>query len=332
MILDTQVVFTLRSLLINIVFMFDLSEVDSLLITGANGFVGRSIIDQIAKLDPQHLPNELLLATRKGLDFDLPTNLMPITMVLNQDLTQKWKFDKEVSHIINLAAKGSGSPYSDKANENFTSIVSNLISWVSTFKKSLRIFHASSGACSGFKPINLVSKTVNTKSSFAQNRLQAEESLIKASSDLGFELSIGRLFTFSGIHLLKRRQYAIVDFIKSAIESNSINITGDPNTVRSYLHQDELANWILAALVCKNPHTNLEIGSSDRVKIKELAEFIAQETSARLTFPKEPYKGDVYLPNNQETKYKLGVVEGTSWKLAVAEMIKAERKKFHGTF
>jgi len=312
--------------------MFDLSEVDSLLITGTNGFVGQSVIDHISKLNPHHLPNKIFLATRHGLDFDLPRNLLPATMVLTQDLTQKWNFTKEVSHIINLAADGSRSPYSGAANEIFTSIVSNLVSWVSTFKKPPRIFHASSGACSGFNPINHSSKTANPKFSFAQNRLQAEAALFKASNDFGFELSIGRLFTFSGIHLLSKGQYAIVDFIKSAIATNEIKVMGDPNTVRSYLHQDALANWIFAALVSKVAHTNLEIGSNDPVTIKELAEFIAQETSARVTFVKEPCIGDVYLPDNRETKDKLGVVEGKSWKLAVAEMIKDEGKKFHGTF
>ena len=106
--------------------MINLSAVESLLITGTNGFVGRSIIDQISKVDSQQLPNELLLVTREGLDFELPLNLRGVTTVLDQDLTQKWKFDKRVSHVINLAADGSKSPYSTAANDTFTSIVTNL--------------------------------------------------------------------------------------------------------------------------------------------------------------------------------------------------------------
>ena len=312
--------------------MINLSAVESLLITGTNGFVGRSIIDQISKVDSQQLPNELLLVTRKGLDFELPVNLRGITTVLDHDLTQKWKFDKKVSHVINLAADGSKSPYSTAANDTFTSIVSNLVTWISTFQKSPRIFHASSGACSGFRPVSNSFEASNTKSSFSRNRLEAELTLKKASSEFGFELSIGRLFTFSGVHLLGKGQYAISDFIKSAITTKAIKISGDPNTVRSYLHQDAMANWILQALVCKQPHTNLEIGSNEMVTIRELAEFVAQETSAAISFPTEPHHGDVYLPNNQETKDKLGVIEGVNWKIAVQEMINFEGKKSHVTF
>jgi len=83
-------------------------------------------------------------------------------------------------------------------------------------------------------------------------------------------------------------------------------------------------------LICKEAYTGLEIGSSEKITIKELAEFVAQETSASVVFPTEPHLGDIYLPNNQETKDKLGVTEGKSWKVSVIEMINFERKKFHG--
>lgn len=312
--------------------MINLSGVESLLITGANGFVGRSIIDQIAKVDSHLLPREIFLVTRRGLTFELPIKLNVITKVLNHDLTQKWHFDKEVSHIINLAADGSKSCYSATANDTFNSIVTNLVLWVSTFRKSPRIFHASSGVCSGIRSLSELSASFNPKSSFAQNRLDAELALKRASSEFGFELSIGRLFTFSGTHILTKDQYAISNFIKSAITNNSIKIIGDPNTVRSYLHQDAMANWILQALICKKTYTNLEIGSSEMVTLRELAEFVAHKTAASISFPTNPQRGDIYLPNNQATKDKLGVSEGKNWKMAVEEMLSVERKKFHGTF
>jgi len=313
-----------------IVIMIGLNAVRTLLITGANGFVGRSIIDQIARMDSYNLPQELFLVTRQGLDFNLPTNLKYITTVLNYDLTQKWKFDFYVSHVINLAADGSRSSYSASANETFTSIVSNLVSWVSSLQRYPRVFHASSGACSGFRSLSGSNAPHSPKSSFAQNRYEAELELKRASRNLGFELSIGRLFTFSGVHLLRKDQYAISAFIKSAISSKVIRVLGDPNTIRSYLHQDAMANWILKSLICKNPHTSLEIGSSEEVTIRELAEFVAQETSAPISFSAKYQSGDIYVANNRETKNRLEVSEGLHWKLAVKEMIDAERKNYHG--
>lgn len=312
--------------------MLDLSSVNSLLITGSNGFVGRSIVDQIANNDSHQLPNELFLVTRHGIDFDLPPNIAPITKVISHDLTKEWTFNLEVSHIINLAADGSPSSYSTTANEIFTSIVGNLISWTTTLHSAPRIFHASSGVCSGFKPLDNQNFSSNVKSIFAENRLRAESALKKASEDVGFELSIGRLFTFSGNHLLRKSQYAISQFIKSAVSNKTIKVLGDPNTVRSYLHQEEMAKWILSSLVYKEKFSTFEIGSSEAVTIRELAEFTAQETSASLSFASEFEPGDLYLPNNQETMDKLRVAEGKSWKLAVVEMIRELRENSYGTF
>ena len=306
--------------------MLDLSGIKSLLITGSNGFVGRSIIDHLASLKSHALPDRLILLTRHGLEISLPENLREISTVLERDLTKDWVIDQEVSHVINLAADGSKSPYSVEANKTFSSIVSNLVSWITTHQDPLRIFHASSGACSGYVPMYTAKEFSNPKTSFVQNRLEAEINLKRASSDLGFELSIGRLFTFAGSHLISKNQYAISNFINSAKKSKLIKVTGDPSTVRSYMYQDSLAIWILTSLVSQNSHTDLQIGSSQAVTIRELAEFIAESTSSDVDYASDPTPADIYLPNNKETRDKLGVVEGKSWKPAVLEMLNLENE------
>lgn len=306
--------------------MLDLSGVNSLLITGSNGFVGRSIIDHVASLKSNYLPRRLVLLTRNGLNFSLPENLSQITTVVERNLVNKWTIDQEVSHVINLAADGSKSPYSVEASKTFSSIVSNLVSWISTYQNPPRVFHASSGACSGYVPMDVAKEFSNPKTSFVQNRIESEINLKSASIDLGFELSIGRLFTFAGSHLTSKNQYAISNFINSAKKSKLINVTGDPETIRSYMHQDSLAKWILTALVSQNSHTDLQIGSSQSVTIRELAEFIAENTSSDIDYSSDPTPGDIYLPNNEETRDKLRVTEGKSWKLSVLEMLNLENE------
>jgi hypothetical protein len=39
---------------------------------------------------------------------------------------------------------------------------------------------------------------------------------------------------------------------------------------------------------------------------------------------------DIYLPNNEETRSSLGVNEGTTWKIAVQEMIDSVRMMADG--
>jgi len=72
--------------------------------------------------------------------------------------------------------------------------------------------------------------------------------------------------------------------------------------------------------------TTLQIGSSGPVTIRELADFIAEQTGAKVDYALNPQPGDVYLPENEKTKTKLGLSEGLNWKVSVQQMIETARK------
>jgi nucleoside-diphosphate-sugar epimerase len=309
--------------------MLNLSSIESLLITGANGFVGRSLLGQMSKLSPSNLPKKIVLVSRSGLNFELPKNLEACSIQVTQDLTLEWVFQERVSHLINLAADGSKDPYSEEANQTFLSIVQNLISWLSKMEPKPRVFHASSGACYGRVPLEEEAPTTHVKSDFELVRTQAENLLKKAANENNFDLTIARLFTFSGILLLSKDQYAITNFVKNGVQGRDVYIKGDPRTLRSYLHQDAMANWILKSLVMENSGTTLQIGSGTAVTIGELAEFVAEKTGVQVQYSQAPARGDIYLPNNLETRTKLGVEEGLCWQKAVEEMIAALRTDNH---
>jgi nucleoside-diphosphate-sugar epimerase len=306
--------------------MSNLSAVESLLITGANGFVGRSVLERLACYQPSDLPKEVILVTRKGIDFELPPALSPITKFVIQDLTKPWVLNFECTHIINLAADGSQSPYSEKAGQDFRLIGRNLIDWLNSRNVQAKVFHASSGACFGYKSVSSERPLDSSKVNFIASRLDVEETLKKSSKTLGFDLSIGRLFTFSGNLLLEKSQYAVTDFIKSGLANGRIHVTGNPETVRSYMHQEAMAEWILQALLNPVGDTTLQIGASEPVTIGELAEFVAEKTGAKVDYAPNPQPGDVYLPDNEKTKTKLGLSEGLNWRLSVQQMIETARR------
>ena len=306
--------------------MSNLSAVESLLITGANGFVGRSVLERLACYQPSDLPKEIILVTRKGIDFELPPVLSPFTKLEIQDLTKPWVLNFESNHIINLEADGSKSPYSDKASQDFRLIGRNLVNWLNSRNVPANVFHASSGACFGYKSLSSERPLDSSKVNFIASRLDVEERLKNASKTFGFDLSVGRLFTFSGNLLLKKNQYALTEFIKSGLENGKIHVTGNPETVRSYMHQEAMAEWILQALLNPEGDTKLQIGASEPVTIGELAEFVAEQTGAKVEYSPNAQPGDVYLPENEKTKTKLGLSEGLNWRLSVQQMIETVRK------
>lgn len=301
--------------------MLVLNEVENLAITGANGFVGRSIIEQLARLEERQLPKEITLVTRSGLNYTIPRKLESRVQLIMQDLTKKWDIPSDVSHLINLAADGSHQPYSKNACEQFTSITLNLISWLKESRKKVTVFHASSGACFGFKALNTEINYSSEKQLFIENRIKAENFLIENQLEIGFDLRIGRLFSFSGKNLLVKPQYAISNFVNSAVDYQRIEVLGNPDTQRSYLHESAMSAWILKGLVNPIAYLDLQIGSSDIVTIQQIADFIAENTNSTVRYPSNPVVGDIYIPTNAQTRIKLGVEEGLGWRGAILEMI-----------
>jgi nucleoside-diphosphate-sugar epimerase len=311
--------------------MLDLSRIENLAITGANGFVGRSIVEYIATLPTVCLPKKMTLVTRNGTNYSIEQKLFERTEFHSQDLSQPWNLPEKLTHLINLAADGTKEPYSDEACSQFATISENLVKWIRQSNSKVAVFHASSGACFGYRPIDANSRHNNPKETFIRNRIKVEEFLTENAKHLNFSLGIGRLFTFSGRNILDKRQYALSTFILSAIKNRKISINGNPQTQRSYLHQDSMSEWILKAMTTFEPYPILQIGSNEPVTIKQLAEFIAQETNSEIDYSREPTIGDIYIPDNTETRNKLGVEEGKGWKDAVLEMIAEARLLNHAT-
>jgi nucleoside-diphosphate-sugar epimerase len=227
--------------------------------------------------------------------------------------------------VIHLAADGSRAPYSENANQDFFKVVQNFCIWLQTFEKLPRVFHASSGATLGRESTEIQPRLGSIKKEFVETRLQSEDLLKRSMAGEVKNLVVGKLFTFSGRNLLPKRNYAVVDFIRGALENGSIKISGHPETVRSYLHQEEMAQWILKALVNTVIDEEIQIGSAEAITISELAQFIAEITSSKVAYITNHAVGDVYLPNDLSSRSKLGVKQGLDWKSAVQDMVTAVR-------
>ncbi len=305
--------------------MHNLQTADSILITGSNGFVGRSVVEYLGRLDKSCLPGEVILVTRNELTYKIPESLLPLSRIIEQDLLSDWNFAASPTHIINLAADGSRSPYSQESSDSYVLLNRNLVNWISQQEKKMKIFHASTGACFGYKPLLPGTESLSSKKIFIEGRIKVEDNLREFCNQMKIPLSIGRLFSFAGSNLLSKNQYAVTSFINSALTRNRIQVLGDPLTVRSYLHQDSMSEWILKALAAGEQNFCYQIGSNEAVTIGQLAEFVALETCADIEYFEEPPGGDIYIPDNTETRIKLGVEEGMGWKEAVIEMIAKAR-------
>lgn len=297
---------------------------DSLLITGANGFVGMSVLDQLVSLPNNQRPSAIAIVTRR----EFPQIREFIEQGLNiksiiADLTKPWLFDRDFSHVIQLAADGSSSAYSDAASRAFVEISERLIHWCELSTDVPNIFHASSGACFGRQSLE-DGRSIDSewnKEQFVVSRLQAERILKNAQDDSKINLRIGRLYSFLGSRIATKIQYAAPAFVNMAKYDGIVRIKGNPSTVRSYLAASDMADWILKSLLDANCKNLLSIGSSTQVTIIELANEIARLFDAEVKIEPTKSRADRYVADNRETMSILGVQETKTWKESVLELV-----------
>lgn len=303
-----------------------------MLITGASGFVGRSVVDFLSTLSLNQRPELITLVSRteiKDLGKAIVANLR-INHV-QADLLDEWKFDRSVTHVLQLAADGSENAYSQKASDDFVIFTRRLIEWCDTLSQTPVVMHVSSGACFGYFPLsstgapnsesNNARNKVWHKTNFVEGRLEAERLLRQASDAKKFDLQIARLYSFIGGHIREKIHYAVPSFISMARNLGVIRITGDPMTVRSYLSAQDMSNWIVAALQSDLDLPLLSIGSSVPVTMIDLAEFVAKQFSAKVVIDDQYEIGDLYVADNEITKDLLKVDETISWQQALLDLI-----------
>ena len=297
---------------------------ESLLITGANGFVGQSVLDEIVSMPEGQRPSAITIVTRR--EFPNVEKFIEQGLKINSviaDLTETWNFNRDFSHVIQLAADGSMTAYSEVSSREFVKISEQLIQWCQLSKNSIEVFHASSGACFGYQALDRSqpSSIEWNKKKFVNGRLQAERILKNAQDDGILNLRVGRLYSFLGRHIATKVQYAAPSFVTMAKRDGVVRIMGSPATVRSYLDASDMADWILKSLIetkCKNP---LAIGSSTEVTILELAHEIARQIGVGVEVESTLSQPDRYVADNEETMATLGVRETKTWKESILELI-----------
>ena len=295
-----------------------MNTVKGLLITGSNGFIGQSFLNYLEKISAEYLPEKIILVNRNEV-LPISNTIRNRTHIVSikADLSKKWEFKVDASHVLNLAGDGSGNAYTDRAAQSFIHICKNLADWASSSKPKV-IVHASSGACfySGSKNENFLSKA-----NLIFSRLEGEKILARLNDEHKIRVVAARLFTFIGPNMLAKQQYAVSMFIRNSMLNKVVNVTGNPNTIRSYMHESTMSNWLANCIMNEKIHDIVTIGSSKPVTIRELAEFISYKTKAKIVMGNSEMEPSVYLPNNENSFKILGLSEGPNWQDSVMECI-----------
>jgi dTDP-glucose 4,6-dehydratase len=182
-----------------------------------------------------------------------------------------------------------------------------------------RITHLSSGAVYGTQPKDTASfseewsdnpSRVVPDSEYHQGKIRAEQRMNEEASDS--QVVHARLFAFIAPYLPLDTHFAAGNFINAALRGEPLRVTGNPQTVRTYMYGIDLVLWLIRIALRGENKRAYNVGSDDPVTIGELASRIANQSKNRVDVeivPQNTTSVEInrYIPNISRSRSELGL-------------------------
>lgn len=261
----------------------------TLTLIGANGFVGKSLLEYAEK--KQSLKSQfskIILISRSKIKRK---RIKKIFIKYIQKDINEFKVLPKTDFII----------YAINSN-NFKKDIKSLkkfISLINSIQKKTKILFTSSGAVYG---------SLKGKKDYIRIKKITEKSFQKLGKD-GYKVSIARLFSFIGKYILENKNYAISDFINSAIKNRKIIVRSKFQVYRSYMHSDDLINWLITILRNSSEKCPIyNVGSDEKVSLNKLANLVGKKFGAKVIKSNLNSKRvEKYIPTINKTQKKLNL-------------------------
>ena len=180
----------------------------------------------------------------------------------------------------------------------------------------------SSGAVYGEQPASITHisedysggpNPLDPASVYSEGKRAAELMCAAYGAIYPMECKIARCFAFVGPHLPLDAHFAIGNFIRDAMQGESIRVNGDGTPKRSYMYAADLTIWLWTILFQAPPLVAFNVGSDQAVSIAELANAVAAVTgsaaSIRISQPvSENSRIRQYVPSVTKAKQQLGLI------------------------
>lgn len=285
----------------------------SLLIIGGTGFLGQSILMYL-------------------LNANFKKNRIRKIIILSRYRFKKNNFYKKLKKKFQLIKinknilKLKKLPYADYViyasllnnyNHDYKAVQHYSI-LAKKYHQDSKIIYLSSGAVYGKQPNSIKkvkenylynNKIIRFKNSYKNKysiiKLKSEK-IFKKLSHYGLKISIARCFTFVGEFLPKKSNYIVKDIIQNILSKKDILIKSDYKIIRSYMHTDDLVEWLLKILEKSNVQCSVyNVGSDDYVDARKLAFMLGKKYKVNVLSKKiNKLFIDNYVPNiNKAKKY-----------------------------
>jgi len=226
--------------------MFDSSS-GTIVVTGASGWVGRTVLEHLARLLPKEEFQFRLRAFSSQGGFirlvDGQTiETQPLSALPSLAYTEGFSFLLHAAFLTPDRFTALGLDSYTAINRSITKLVESAVS--ST--PAVRVVHFSSGAAACIESNQFLSSA--STQLYGALKLEEEKRLQAIASTL-----VLRIYALSGRHIREPRRYALGDFIAQALLENSLQVQSRSPVVRGYVHAGCLAElaikWLFSDLV-----------------------------------------------------------------------------------
>ncbi len=312
----------------------------SILVLGGTGFVGKSLVNFLGS---DHYDS--IAIAQSGISTKIESDPNDdYYRWLVWDIRNKSSLKTDFDLIVHAATPASALLNSLEPNTMFQLIVQgmeNVIEFASRHTVPPKILFTSSGAVYGEvsssvdnipEDFPIPSASIEFSSAYAEGKRRAESMLRDATVRGHCEGIIARLFAFSGEHLPRDRHFAIGNFVESAITLKKIIVRSDGSSIRSYLDEQDMAQWLFSIAEHGAPSKIYHVGSERAISIRDLA-FLVSERCEMLTGESIPVEilGQTsqldgvsrYVPSTLRTRLELGLAETRNLESSIDKMLQA---------
>jgi dTDP-glucose 4,6-dehydratase len=273
-----------------------------ILIIGGTGFFGKSLVNYFINKKSKK-KTQIIIFARKVKKFKLIND--------NKNLSIK----KIKGNILNTKTLPKANlviycALSKKYKDDIRAI-KNFCFLSKKYYRNSKIIYVSSGAIYGILPrnINRVKEEYSSDNRNKFNNYKKNYSMAKKINELqiqdlgkcGLNVAIARCFTFVGEMFSQNSNFAIIDFINCVLKKRKIILKAKHKVIRSYMHADDLAFFLLKILnFASNNCPIFNCGSDHGVSFNQLLNFLSKKYNVKLDKKKYNYKNkyiDLYVPN-----------------------------------
>jgi nucleoside-diphosphate-sugar epimerase len=241
-------------------------SIESVVITGASGWIGRSTLAMVN--------NHYATLSRDTLNYSFtakPIRLSTGERFHSEALDRLNEISQEVGVFIPLAFLNQDQ-VATRGETNFVEINRHLIGISEDFirnRRPERVILISSGV------VNLDNlDTAPSYSLYRSLKIEQELRLTDACSQSSSQIVVCRLYSISGSEMIRPSKYALGEFILKALTGQTITINGGASVHRKYCDVEALMQ-LLFAMKLDGPQTVIS-SSGELTNMRNLAETIVK--------------------------------------------------------